>query len=185
MDLTGLNWPDVDEDELREWAEHVREFARGMTETHDDTDVLIKNLGGAYEGASAAGPADEEQLWNTTLYPHPGGPTDPTTVALADLGLDVPGVDRRFVNFCAGMLGVEAVDDLGLLRETFDRAWPDYRDTVKAGLLHLVRNKPMTVDQWYGLTYVRFPDERELTAYRAQVYAYLFDGFDAMPLAPQ
>ncbi len=52
MDLMGLNWPDVDEDELREWAGHVREFGQGMSETHDDTDILVKNLGGAYEGAS-------------------------------------------------------------------------------------------------------------------------------------
>lgn len=51
MDLMGLNWPDVDEDELREWAQHVREFGQGMAESHDDTDVLLKNLGGAYEGA--------------------------------------------------------------------------------------------------------------------------------------
>ncbi|MFC8723470.1 WXG100 family type VII secretion target, partial [Kitasatospora sp. NPDC057198] len=48
----GLNWPDVDEDELREWAQHVREFGRGMRESHDDTDALLKNLGGAFEGAS-------------------------------------------------------------------------------------------------------------------------------------
>ncbi|MEV4559922.1 hypothetical protein AB0K51_23425 [Kitasatospora sp. NPDC049285] len=52
MDLMGLNWPDVDEDELREWAQHVREFGRGMQESHDDTDVLLQNLGGAFEGAS-------------------------------------------------------------------------------------------------------------------------------------
>ncbi|MFB7662639.1 hypothetical protein ACFC1R_01650 [Kitasatospora sp. NPDC056138] len=52
MDLMGLNWPDIDEDELREWAQHVREFAEGMAESHGDTDILLKNLGGAYEGAS-------------------------------------------------------------------------------------------------------------------------------------
>ncbi|MFB7662636.1 hypothetical protein ACFC1R_01635 [Kitasatospora sp. NPDC056138] len=136
-------------------------------------------------GVGPDGPADEDQLWNTTLYPYPGGAIDPTTVPLAELGLDVPGVDRRFVHFCAGLLGVEAVDDLGMLRETFDAAWPDYRETVRSGLLHLVQQRPLTVDQWYRLTYVRFPDEQELTVYLAQVYAYLFDGFEAMPLAPQ
>ncbi|MFC8451785.1 hypothetical protein [Kitasatospora sp. NPDC057223] len=51
MDLMGLNWPDIDEDELREWAVHVKEFGKGMAESHDDTDVLLKGLGGAYEGA--------------------------------------------------------------------------------------------------------------------------------------
>ncbi|WP_354641497.1 hypothetical protein [Kitasatospora camelliae] len=136
------------------------------------------------EGAGPGGPVDEDGLWGTTLYPYPGGAVDPTSVPLAVLGLDVPGVDRRFVHFCAGILGVEAVDDLGELRETFGEAWPDYREVVRTGLLHLVRNRPITVEQWYELTYVRFPDQGELTAYLAQVYAYLFDGFDAMPLAP-
>ncbi len=133
------------------------------------------------------GPANDVSLWNTTLYPHPGGyeEFDPVTVPLGDLGLDVPGVDRRFVHFCAAILGVEAVDDLAELRATFDLAWPDYQDTIRAGLMHLVTNEPLTVDQWLDLTYVRFPDQRELRAYLAQVYAYLFDGFDAMPVAPQ
>ncbi|MFJ5883186.1 hypothetical protein [Kitasatospora cineracea] len=135
-------------------------------------------------GTGPAGPVAEDDLWNTTVYPYPGGRIDPTKVDLAELGLDAPGVDRRFVHFCAGALGVEAVDDLGELRETFDAAWPDYREVIRAGLLHLVRNRPLTVGQWYALTYVPFPDERELTAYLGQLYAYLFDGFDAMPLAP-
>ncbi|MFJ9693095.1 hypothetical protein [Kitasatospora sp. NPDC101183] len=135
-------------------------------------------------GAGPEGPADGGELWNTTLYPYPGGAIDPVTVPLAELGLEAPGIDRRFVHFCAGLLGVEAVDDLGMLRDTFDHAWPDYRGTVRAGLVHLVQNRPLTPAQWYGLTYVAFPDQQELTLYLAQVYAFLFDGFDAMPLAP-
>jgi hypothetical protein len=145
-------------------------------------------LYGVYRPAGDVGPAGperEDDLWNTTLYPYPGGAIDPTTVPLAELGLDVAGVDRRFVHFCAGVLGVEAVDDLGMLRDTFDQAWPDYRETVRAGLLHVVQNRPLSPEQWYGLTYVAFPDLQELTVYLAQVYAYLFDGFEAMPLAPQ
>jgi hypothetical protein len=136
------------------------------------------------EDTSPGGPADEQQLRNTTLYPYPAGLLDPTTVPLSDLGLDVPGVDRRFVHFCAGILGVEAVDDLGLLCETYDRAWSDYRETVRAGLLHVVRERPLSTEQWYALTYVPFPGVQELTAYLAQVYAYLYDGFEAMPVAP-
>ncbi|MFC8721350.1 hypothetical protein [Kitasatospora sp. NPDC057198] len=136
------------------------------------------------EGVGTTGPVDEDDLWNTTVYPYPGGRIDPTKVDLAELGLDVPGVDRRFVHFCAGALGVEAVDDLAELRATFDAAWPDYREVIRAGLLHLIRARPLTVAQWYALTYVPFPGERELTAFLGQVYAYLFDGFDAMPVAP-
>ncbi|MCR8575969.1 hypothetical protein [Streptomyces sp. Isolate_219] len=61
-----------------------------------------------------------------------------------------------------------------MLRETFDLAWPDHQDTIRAGLKHLVANQPMTVEQWSDLTYVQFPDQRELRAYLAQVYAHPF-----------
>jgi hypothetical protein len=132
----------------------------------------------------AGGPEQGDDLLLTDAYPYPGGAIDPLAVPLAELGLDVPGVDRRFVRFCAGWLGVEAADDLGELQETFAAAWPDYRETIRAGLLHVVRERPLTVEQWYGLTYIAFPDTDELTAYLGQVYAYLFDGFDAMPVAP-
>ncbi|PYC86163.1 hypothetical protein C7C46_05880 [Streptomyces tateyamensis] len=138
---------------------------------------------GAEPGAGA-GPQRADDLLLTTAYPYPGGRIDPLRVPLAELGLDVPGVDGRFVRFCAGVLGVEAADDLGELREGFAAAWPDYRETVRAGLVHLVRERPLGVDQWYGLTYIGFPDVQALTGYLAQVYAYLFDGFDAMPVAP-
>ncbi|MDH6143131.1 hypothetical protein P3T35_005160 [Kitasatospora sp. GP30] len=130
------------------------------------------------------GPERGGDLLLTDAYPYPGGAIDPVTVPLAELGLDAPGVDHRFVRFCAGWLGVEAADDLGELRETFAAAWPDYRETIRAGLIHVVRSRPLTVAQWYGLTYIAFPDVEELTAYLAQVYAYLYDGFDAMPVAP-
>lgn len=43
----------------------------------------------------------------------------------------------------------------------------------------------MAVKQWFDLTYVQFPDQRGLRAYLAQVYAYLFEDFEAMPVAPQ
>ncbi|MFG2819542.1 hypothetical protein ACGFX4_08960 [Kitasatospora sp. NPDC048365] len=148
------------------------------------TEALVYGVYRPAEGTAPTGPAGVDQLWNTTLYPYPGGGIDPTAVELAALGLDVPGVDRRFVNFCAGVLGVEAVDDLAMLKERFDAAWPDYRETVRNGLLHLVRHRTMTVQQWYELTYVAFHDEEQLTGYLAQVYAYLYDGFPVMPPAP-
>ncbi|WP_441247023.1 hypothetical protein [Kitasatospora sp. McL0602] len=52
MNLLGLNWPDVDEDELREWASHVREFAAGLQDAHDGTHGVIQELANSYEGAS-------------------------------------------------------------------------------------------------------------------------------------
>lgn len=131
-----------------------------------------------------AGPADGGELWNTTLYPYPAGDLDPVSVPLAALGLEVPGVDRRFVNFCAGTLGCEAVDDLGMLQPTLSRAWPDYRECLAAGLRRLIDQRPITPETWYDLTYVPFDSADRLGLYLAQVYAYLFEDFGSMPLAP-
>ncbi|AUG78624.1 hypothetical protein CFP65_3844 [Kitasatospora sp. MMS16-BH015] len=52
MNLLGLNWPDVDEDELRAWAGHVREFAAGLQGAHDDTHAMVQGLAASYQGAS-------------------------------------------------------------------------------------------------------------------------------------
>nr|WP_202466250.1 WXG100 family type VII secretion target [Streptomyces sp. SID4951] len=52
MDLMGLEWPDIDEDELRAWAGHVREFGQGLAEGHSGLDSVLKGLADGYEGAS-------------------------------------------------------------------------------------------------------------------------------------
>jgi len=136
------------------------------------------------DAPAETGPVVGDQLWNTTIYPYPAGHLDPVSVPLVALGLEVPGVDRRFVNFCAAALGCEAVDDLGMLRETFDRAWPDYRDCVGAGLRHLMQERTISPELWHQLTYVPFDNADQLALYHVQVYAYLFEGFEAMPVAP-
>ncbi|MGS2807398.1 hypothetical protein [Nocardia sp. MW-W600-9] len=130
------------------------------------------------------GPAGLRDLANTTMWPYPGGRLDPTTVSLSSLGLDAEGIDRRFVHFCAAGLGVEAVDDLHELRPTLHLAWPDYLDTIRAGLTHLVQHRPIDPQTWYELTYIRFASQDQLALYLAQIYAYLFEDFDAMPVAP-
>ncbi|WP_336086832.1 hypothetical protein [Nocardia sp. SSK8] len=131
-----------------------------------------------------AGPIEPHDLANTTLWPYPGSRLDPTTVSLSSLGLDAEGIDRRFVHFCAAGLGVEAADDLHELRPTLHLAWPDYLDTIRIGLTHLVHHRPIDPQTWYELTYVRFASPDQLALYVAQVYAYLFEDFDAMPVAP-
>ncbi|MGY5130227.1 WXG100 family type VII secretion target [Streptomyces nigrescens] len=52
MDLMGLEWPDIDEDELRAWAGHVREFGQNLAEGHSGLDSTLNGLADAYEGAS-------------------------------------------------------------------------------------------------------------------------------------
>jgi uncharacterized protein YukE len=52
MNLIGLNWPEIDEDELREWGNHVRDYAKGVQAAHDDTHATVQNLGAVYQGDS-------------------------------------------------------------------------------------------------------------------------------------
>ncbi|MFF8769632.1 WXG100 family type VII secretion target [Kitasatospora sp. NPDC015120] len=52
LEFIGIRWPAVNEDKVREFGEHVKEFAKGLEEVHADSTATIHQLGGAYEGAS-------------------------------------------------------------------------------------------------------------------------------------
>ncbi|KJK56345.1 WXG100 family type VII secretion target [Saccharothrix sp. ST-888] len=52
LQFIGINWPQVNEDKVREFASHVREFADGIQNTHQDSTSTIQQLGEAYQGAS-------------------------------------------------------------------------------------------------------------------------------------
>jgi hypothetical protein len=125
------------------------------------------------DGVPAAGPRRPGQLVSSLEWAAPRPPIDPTSVPLADLGLDVPGVDRRFVHFCAGWLSANASDEFWELGRSFHLAWPDYRATVRTGLRHLVRHRPLDVGRWHDLTGVAFRDAHALTHYLADVRVHL------------
>ncbi|GAA0680017.1 hypothetical protein GCM10010193_37130 [Kitasatospora atroaurantiaca] len=52
LSFIGINWPTVNEDKVREFASHVREFAENVESAHQDSTATIQRLGEAYEGAS-------------------------------------------------------------------------------------------------------------------------------------
>ncbi|MFD9128227.1 WXG100 family type VII secretion target [Kitasatospora sp. NPDC059571] len=52
LGFIGINWPTVNEDKVREFASHVREFADRVDEAHRDSTATIHALSEAYEGAS-------------------------------------------------------------------------------------------------------------------------------------
>jgi uncharacterized protein YukE len=52
LQFIGVNWPNVNEDKVREFATHVRDFADSVDGTHQDATNTIKQLGAAYQGAS-------------------------------------------------------------------------------------------------------------------------------------
>lgn len=52
LDLAGVAWPAVDEDQVREFAGHVREFAQRTETTHQDACATVRDMGTAYSGVS-------------------------------------------------------------------------------------------------------------------------------------
>ncbi|MGW9078332.1 WXG100 family type VII secretion target [Streptomyces kronopolitis] len=52
LQFIGVNWPDINEDKVREFASHVRDFAQKVDDTHKDSTATIKQLEEVYQGAS-------------------------------------------------------------------------------------------------------------------------------------
>ncbi|MFF4960234.1 hypothetical protein ACFY2Z_24790 [Streptomyces sp. NPDC001222] len=52
LQFIGINWPNVNEDKVREFAEHIRDFARKVDETHQDSTATIKKMADVYQGPS-------------------------------------------------------------------------------------------------------------------------------------
>ncbi|MGW3120304.1 WXG100-like domain-containing protein [Streptomyces sp. NPDC001107] len=52
LQFIGINWPEVNEDKVREFAGHVREFASKLDDTHQGATATIKQLEDVYQGAS-------------------------------------------------------------------------------------------------------------------------------------
>lgn len=50
LQFIGINWPDVNEDKVREFGQHVRDFAQNISGTHDDVTGTLQQLGQAYQG---------------------------------------------------------------------------------------------------------------------------------------
>lgn len=52
LNLIGVNWPNVDEDQVRLFAQHVRTFGNNISDTHQAASATISRMGEAYSGAS-------------------------------------------------------------------------------------------------------------------------------------
>lgn len=52
LNVIGINWPNVDEDKVREFASHVRDFASNLESTHQAASSTIEQMSEAYQGAS-------------------------------------------------------------------------------------------------------------------------------------
>ncbi|MGK4579833.1 WXG100 family type VII secretion target [Kitasatospora sp. HPMI-4] len=52
LQIIGINWPDINEDHVREMGSHVREFADKVDSTHQDATATVHQLAEAYQGKS-------------------------------------------------------------------------------------------------------------------------------------
>lgn len=52
LNLIGVPWPNVDEDQVRLFAQHVRTFAENIDATHQAASSTIRQMSAAYQGSS-------------------------------------------------------------------------------------------------------------------------------------
>lgn len=52
LNLLGIPWPDIDEDELHNWASQVRKYADSTADTHDAAHAKVKALAATSHGDS-------------------------------------------------------------------------------------------------------------------------------------
>lgn len=52
LQFIGVNWPNINEDKVREFASHVRDFAQKVDDTHQESTATVKQLEDVYQGAS-------------------------------------------------------------------------------------------------------------------------------------
>ncbi|MFF8374424.1 WXG100 family type VII secretion target [Streptomyces lydicus] len=52
LQFIGVNWPNIDEDKVREFASHVRDFAQKVDDTHKESTATVKQMEDVYQGAS-------------------------------------------------------------------------------------------------------------------------------------
>ncbi|GAB2726324.1 WXG100 family type VII secretion target [Kitasatospora kifunensis] len=52
LQFIGVNWPDVNEDHVRDLATHIRDFAGNVDSTHQASTATVQQMSEAYEGQS-------------------------------------------------------------------------------------------------------------------------------------
>lgn len=52
LNVIGVPWPYLNEDQVRQFASLVREFGQAVEQTHQDATAAIRNIAEAYQGAS-------------------------------------------------------------------------------------------------------------------------------------
>jgi uncharacterized protein YukE len=51
LQFIGVNWPQVNEDKVREFGSHIKAFADNLDQTHQNATATVNQIGDAYQGA--------------------------------------------------------------------------------------------------------------------------------------
>ncbi len=52
LNVIGIDWPYLSEDQVRQFATLVREFGQAVEQTHQDATMAVRNIAEAYQGTS-------------------------------------------------------------------------------------------------------------------------------------
>ena len=52
LQFIGITWPNINEDAVREFGQHVRDFADNISSAHDSATQTIQQVGQSYQGSS-------------------------------------------------------------------------------------------------------------------------------------
>lgn len=110
VNILGFNWPEIDEDQLREAAKHLRTYAHGCQQSHDTTHkVVTGDLKEAYAAQSYTALAE---LWGQQSKGHMKTLIEACHI-LAD-GLDVAALGvEGMKDECIVQLGIAAGELIG------------------------------------------------------------------------
>ncbi|MFG2862664.1 hypothetical protein [Streptomyces sioyaensis] len=100
-------------------------------------------------------------------------------------GEDIPHfvADPDICTFFEVCLGVEWIDDIDKMKGKVKRDTPFARHLHEA-LEYLLRERPVTAEQWGQLTHVFFYEEDRLCAYLQDLYDYFYGDRKEPPVAP-
>lgn len=51
LQVIGINWPQINEDKVREFGTHLRDFASGLQDAHQQAQQTVQQLGQSYQGS--------------------------------------------------------------------------------------------------------------------------------------
>lgn len=105
LNMIGVPWPNVDEDQVRAFAGHVRQFAGSVENTHQAATSTIQQMGSAYSGNSY------EQLvstWARMSNDHMTELVDACNVVAEALDLAADGIVGAKVAAIGELVGLAA-----------------------------------------------------------------------------